>query len=135
MELEETPTILVVDDDEFFRKMIIAILQKSSKFPDANYIEAEDGEAAWNIAQEKKPSAVLLDLVMPKMDGKQLAQKLREKYPDLPIMILTGQPEENIKKDLVNEVKIDGYLEKTVDQSDLIDEMGRIMDIPLLKLS
>ena len=81
--------ILIVDDMDLNRQLLIQILQS-----DYNIIEARDGEEAIEIVR-KNPfdlSAILLDLIMPGMDGFQVLEKLREeKYLDnIPVLIISG---------------------------------------------
>src|SRR6185436_14472578 len=82
--------ILLVDDDPFFRSAIKRILQKEG----FEIIEAGDGTEAYNIVKELDASIDLLltDVSMPGMDGVQLSQLVTNLYPNMPVLLMTGNP-------------------------------------------
>ena len=82
-------TILVVDDE----KPIIDILVYNLKKEGYNTLEATDGEMGINVALEARPDLILLDVMMPKMDGFTLCQKVREKE-ETPILFITAKVQE-----------------------------------------
>ncbi|MCM1162522.1 MAG: response regulator transcription factor [Roseburia sp.] len=82
--------ILVVDDESRMRKLVKDFLTKN------NYevLEAEDGAQALDVFfQEKDVSLILLDVMMPKMDGYQVCKEIRE-YSKVPIIMLTAKADE-----------------------------------------
>ncbi|MEW5745919.1 MAG: sigma-54 dependent transcriptional regulator [Nitrospirota bacterium] len=79
-------TILIVDDDKTIRSTLAQILIDSG-FSTA---EAPSGPAAIELIKQQAPSAVLLDLKMPGMDGIDAMQELKKIRPDVPIIIVTG---------------------------------------------
>lgn len=86
-----TSTILVVEDDAIVRMLIVDVLEEL----EFRVLEAADAEEALKIVQD---SAVAIDLMMtdvglPDMDGKQLATKVRELRPSLPILFASGYAE------------------------------------------
>ena len=84
--------ILVVDDEERMRKLIKDFLTKK----DYEILEAEDGEKALNIYKENKNniSLILLDVMMPKLDGWSVLRQIRQENEMLPIVMLTARAEE-----------------------------------------
>ena len=82
-------TILIVDDEE----PIVDILRFNLKKEGYNVLEAYDGESALNIALEKNPDLILLDVMLPKMDGFTVCRKLRERI-STPILMITAREEE-----------------------------------------
>lgn len=78
--------ILVVDDDDDVRAMIKRALLELG-YPVA---DAADGETALAMFDEVKPDLVILDYVMPGMDGAEVARQLAQIAPDLPIIFSTG---------------------------------------------
>jgi len=54
----------------------------------------------------------IVDVVMPRMDGEELARQLKLLYPDLPIMVLTGFDNPEVKDRLLREIKVDQYIAK-----------------------
>jgi len=85
-------TILVVDDEVRMRKLIKDFLSKK----DYNILEAEDGEKALAIYKENKNqiSLILLDVMMPKLDGWSVLRQIRQTDEMLPIVMLTARAEE-----------------------------------------
>lgn len=85
-------TILVVDDEARMRKLIKDFLVKK----EFNILEAEDGEKALEIYRNNKDkiNLILLDVMMPKIDGWTVLKKIREENKNLPIVMLTAKSEE-----------------------------------------
>jgi two-component system alkaline phosphatase synthesis response regulator PhoP len=83
---DQTKKVLIVEDDEGFR----AILEKSFEGSDLGTITAGDGEEGLEKAKAENPDLILLDIMMPKMDGIQMAKKLKEAGINSPIIYLTN---------------------------------------------
>ncbi len=83
---EQKPRILVVDDDENFRSMLLDLLQASGYMTHG----VEDGEAAISLLQELTFNLLLVDLRMPGMGGLELIRKAKSLYSDVRVIILTG---------------------------------------------
>ena len=99
-------TILIVDDEE----PIVDILRFNLKKEGYNVLEAYDGESALNIALEKNPDLILLDVMLPKMDGFTVCRKLRERI-STPILMITAR-EEEVDKVLGLALGADDYITK-----------------------
>ncbi len=80
-------TIVIVEDETPIRKGIAAALRGEGFEP----IEAADGEAGLAAARRVGVNLVLLDLMLPKMDGTQVLKELRRTHPSLPVIILTAR--------------------------------------------
>jgi DNA-binding NarL/FixJ family response regulator len=88
--------------------------------------EAENGKEAIDLAEKLNPDMILLDLIMPVMDGYLTAETLKKKMPDIKIVILTGtHDEENIFELL--EAGIDGYVFKDVKPRELKGAIRSVM--------
>ncbi len=98
--------ILVVDDE----KNIVDIIKYNLKKEGYDVITASDGEDAIKFNEEYKPDLILLDIMMPKLDGYAACRKIREKY-DTPIIMLTARAEE-VDKVLGLELGADDYVTK-----------------------
>lgn len=81
-------TVLVAEDDPSVR-MTIEFVLKDEGF---DVLLAEDGEQALSLALEAKPDVILLDQIMPKLDGKEVLAALRkdDSTKDIPVLVLTG---------------------------------------------
>ena len=99
-------TILVVDDE----KPIIDILVYNLKKEGYNTLEATDGEMGLNVAIEKKPNLILLDVMLPKMDGLTVCKRIKQAY-NVPILMISAKDEE-IDKIVGLELGADDYITK-----------------------
>ncbi len=99
-------TILVVDDE----KPIIDILVYNLKKEGYNTLEATDGEMGLNMALEKRPNLILLDVMLPKMDGLTVCKRVKQAY-NVPILMLSAKDEE-IDKIIGLELGADDYITK-----------------------
>ena len=107
-------TVLVVDDE----KPIVDILVYNLKKEGYNTLEANDGEEAVRLVIEKKPDLVLLDIMLPKMDGLTVCKRIRHNY-NIPIIMLSAKVEE-IDKILGLELGADDYITKPFSVRELI---------------
>lgn len=103
---EGRKTILVVDDEKPIRDILIYNLKKEGY----ETVEAEDGEKAISLALEKKPDLILLDVMLPKVDGLTVCKRLRLNL-SVPILILSAKDEE-IDKILGLELGANDYITK-----------------------
>ena len=106
--------ILIVDDE----KNIVDILKFNLKKDGFDTIEAYDGEQALNLALSQKPDLILLDIMLPKMDGFTVCRKLRQTM-ETPIIMLTAK-EEEVDKVLGLELGADDYITKPFSPRELI---------------
>ena len=104
--MEDKKTILIVDDE----KPIVDILVYNLEKEGYNTLEANDGVTAVEIALSKKPDLILLDIMLPKMDGLTVCKKIRSSL-NVPILMLTAKDEE-IDKILGLELGADDYITK-----------------------
>ncbi len=99
--------VLIVDDE----RPIVDILKYNLEKDGYQTIEAYDGEMALEMALTKNPDIILLDVMLPKMDGFEVCRKVREKKPSTPILMLTAR-EEEVDKVLGLELGADDYITK-----------------------
>ena len=99
--------VLLVEDDEPTREMVRALLVREGW----NVMEAANGRVALECMESAKPDLILLDLMMPEMDGFEFAQRLRERaeWRAVPVIVLTA-------KDITeaDRLRLNGYVEKIV---------------------
>jgi DNA-binding NtrC family response regulator len=111
--------ILVVDDDDQLRDMLLEVLGSLDYFP----IGVKDGEEALNQLKIQDFDLVVSDIRMPKMDGLALLKNVKEKAPDLPVVMITGFPSSCPVQKVMQE-GADGYLAKPF-RIEKIDELMR----------
>ena len=99
-------TILIVDDEKPIVDILVYNLQKEGY----DTLEANDGELAVSLALEKKPDLILLDIMLPKMDGLAVCKRIRHTL-NVPILMLSAKDEE-IDKILGFELGADDYVTK-----------------------
>ncbi len=107
--------ILVVDDDKHTRMLLKAILENACY----SVAEAENGEAALEVLDHEHIDLVVLDIMMPKMDGYTFTKLIRETDPVLPILMVTAKhlPSDEKKGFLVG---TDDYITKPIDEDKLL---------------
>ena len=118
----ERTKILIVDDESRMRKLVHDFLAKS------NYevLEAENGEEAVDLFFEQKDIAlVILDIMMPKMDGWQVCKEIRQ-YSTVPIIMLTAKSDE--RDELLGfELGVDEYISKPFSPKILVARVEAIL--------
>ncbi|MCJ8321929.1 MAG: transporter substrate-binding domain-containing protein [Colwellia sp.] len=88
--LKGNETILIVDDELALRKLATELLQREGY----NILVSDSGESALITLEKKHVDLVLTDVLMPRIDGYQLAVKIKEKYPDMKIKLVSGFDDE-----------------------------------------
>ena len=117
-------SILVVDDEERMRKLIKDFLTNKGY----HILQAEDGEKALEIYQENKSKImlVLLDVMMPKLDGWSVLRQIRQENKELPIIMLTARGEE--QDELFGfELGVDEYISKPFSPKILVARVEAIL--------
>ena len=113
----EKGKILIVDDEESNRSLFTRFLAKNGYAA----VEAEDGETALAVVEREKPDAVLLDVMMPKLDGYEVCRRLKgnPKTAHLPVILVTGLTE---RDDRIKgmEAGADDFLTKPVDWQEVV---------------
>lgn len=117
----ERDTILVADDDPSLRTVISALLQEEG----FQVVLAADGLECLRVAYETHPNLVLLDIMMPNKDGRQVCQRLRE-ISNVPIIMLTAISLEKEKVDLLTD-GADDYVTKPYDNDELIARIRTVL--------
>lgn len=92
-----TKSILVVDDEEDVRALIQLGLEMKAGW---NVLNASSGEEAIAIAQNQKPDVILLDLMMPDMDGKTTLQRLKSNpaTQQIPVILMTAKSKYSVEE-------------------------------------
>jgi DNA-binding response OmpR family regulator len=108
-------TILVVEDDTNTQKLMCAVLRQNG----FETIAAGNGLEALELLEKNHVDLVMLDLMMPKMDGYELTSCLRQSWQELPILMVTAkqEPQDKRRGFLVG---TDDYMTKPVDEEELV---------------
>lgn len=117
-------TLLVIDDDRDIREVAKTSLELVGGF---TVIVAESGQRGVNAAQEVKPDAIILDLMMPDMDGQETLAQLKRssQTTDIPVIMLTAKVQAR-KEELVAKGAA-GFLVKPFDPMQLPNQVCEIL--------
>jgi len=123
--------ILVVDDDPDMRDAITIILESQGY----QIVTAQDGVEALANLKAEKPDLMMLDLLMPKMDGFAVLKELEDarwsKYREIPILILSSVREEASRRRYELEtaltLEVDDYVEKPIAPDILLERVGKLL--------
>ena len=90
-------TVLLVEDED----MVRAVAERALVRQGYSVLAAEHGEAALELIDRNgRPDLLISDVVMPTMDGPTMVAKVRERYPDLPVIFMSGYAEEQLRKSI-----------------------------------
>ncbi|HBY98768.1 MAG: response regulator [Ardenticatenaceae bacterium] len=114
-------SILVIEDDATLRNLLSEILE----FEGYQVITARDGLDGLEKLKDNRPVLILLDLMMPKMDGITFVEELERRglHPMIPVIILTA---DHLARERVSRVEPEGYIEKPMEIRTLLEEITRI---------
>lgn len=114
--------ILLVDDEPSITQLARMYLEREG----FRIHEAADGESALDATQKQKPSLIVLDVMLPKLDGFEVCRKLRVNGDQTPIIMLTAR-DEDIDKILGLELGADDYLTKPFNPRELVARVKAIL--------
>src|SRR5512137_315463 len=127
--MKSPPLILIVDDNP----TNVEILQVRLAANNYNIITAMDGEAGLRMARDHLPDLILLDIMMPKMDGVSVCRHIKAdpSLPFMPIIMVTAKAD---SKDIVAGLEAGGdeYLTKPLDQAALVARVKSMLRIKAL---
>ena len=121
-------TILVVDDEDGVREVAERMLQEIG----FDTIVAEDGRQALDLLNECEDviTGVLLDLSMPRMGGQETLERLRRRYPALPVVMMSGYTEAAVAEQLGESPENTAFLQKPFVAEDLVIAFRRFVEAP-----
>lgn len=120
-----TPRILVVDDQPGIRDSLGALLKDHG----LTIAAARNGEEALSIIEAERPDLVLLDIWLPGMDGMEVLQKLLDRYPGLPVVMMSGHA---TIETAVQATKLGAkdFIEKPLDADRLLEKVDSLLQEP-----
>lgn len=114
------PKILIVDDNDLMRSLLRGILRNE------NYQivgEARNGSVALEFIDRIKPDIVFLDVMMPEMDGLEALQNIRRRYPEIVVIMITGNPsKENVEESIQGGAA--GFIVKPFNSAKVLDTLS-----------
>jgi len=124
--MEGQKKILIVDDEEDIQKLLKIRLEQES----FTVLVAGDGEKGIKLAELEMPDLIILDIMMPKIDGYSCLKEIRrvQKTRNIPILMMSGKEEEKVR-DLFAFQKISGYLEKPFELDNLVAKAKEILKV------
>ncbi|MFA5965419.1 MAG: response regulator [Sphingomonas sp.] len=119
-----TGTILLVEDED----MVRAVAERALSRQGYTVLTAEHGEAALELlARCEKPDLLISDVVMPLMDGPTMVRHVRSRYPDLPILFMSGYAEEQLRKSI--DLDNVAFLAKPFSVQELAEATRRVLAV------
>jgi len=123
--LEGHETILLVEDEEMVRGITTQILRESGY----TVLEAPNGREAVELfgRLERKPELIISDIVMPKMYGTEMAERVRAQQPKIKVIFMSGYADQRAKE-LIRFATHSAYLQKPVQPTALLTAVRRVLD-------
>ncbi len=120
--MEKKPKILLVDDESAITENLAPILERAG----LHVTIAAEGEEALQKAAEVSPDLVILDILMPKMDGRDVLRQLRHEGNWTPVILLT-QVGDSVERAMALEEGADDYLNKPFDPHELVARIRAVL--------
>lgn len=122
--MSDRPRILLVDDEKDLVELVKLRLESSGY----EVLVAYDGMAGLSLARKENPDLIILDLMLPKMDGYRVCAMLKfdSKFKDTPIILFTARAGER-DKDMGCEAKADSYILKPFDPKVLLSKIEELL--------
>ena len=115
--------VLICEDDAITREYLVAVLQMEPEI--AAVYEIADGSLAEERVRDLRPHVVLMDLRMPVMDGIQATRIISRRYPEVDVIMLSGETSENSVRDCLM-AGAAGYVSKNAGPDELISIIKRV---------
>jgi DNA-binding response OmpR family regulator len=121
------PRVLIVDDEPD----LLSVLHFGLEVEGFDVLEATDGELALEMARSHQPDLIVLDLMLPRMDGYKVCRALKfdERYKRIPIFILSARSGETDRR-LALDLGADAYVTKPYDMRDLVVKIRQRLNLP-----
>src|SRR5512135_1283688 len=120
--MEKKPKVLLVDDESAITENLAPILERAG----LNVTVAAEGEEALQKAAAVSPDLVILDILMPKMDGREVLRQLRHDGNWTPVILLT-QVGDSVERAMALEEGADDYLNKPFDPHELVARIRAVL--------
>jgi DNA-binding NarL/FixJ family response regulator len=115
--------VLLVEDDDAFAEALVELLEADRRIEVVG--RARDGRAGIELADDLSPDLVLMDILLPVLDGIEATRAIRDRHPDLPVIALTGLEYEERALE-VREAGADEFLRKGRLEADLVETVLQV---------
>lgn len=119
-----TRSVMVVDDSEFQRNLVKKTINNWFNIVG----EAENGEEAIDVFEEKDPDVITMDIMMPKMNGIEALKTIKKESPNTIIVMVTSVTQREKMKEAAKN-GADGYVTKAFEKEDLKSEFNDIFEV------
>lgn len=117
-------SILITDDEPAIRKLLTVM------FKDAGYVvyQASNGVEAMRVLETKKVDIMIIDIVMPEKGGIETIMQVREKHPDLDLIVVSGKVsiENDAFQNLIKQYKVFRVFDKPFEKEDIFDAVEEL---------
>ena len=117
--------VLIADDHKLFRQGLIGLMRTREDVVEV-IGEAATGIEAIQFAEQLHPDVILMDIYMPQMDGLQAAKEIRQRFPEIAIVMLTSSERDGHLYEAV-QIGVSGYLLKSLDADDLFSLLSGVV--------
>lgn len=129
---EDQYRVLVVDDDDDLRELMVTLIDTSSRL-DANATAVSSGEEALKLLGENGFHLVLADHRMEGISGVELLARIKEEYPEVVRILITGYSDLKTAKEAINKASVHHYLEKPCSNEEIVStiymELNRLKEM------
>ena len=121
--------LLIVDDEAHIRMLLQQTLEELED-DDVEFFLADNGEQALNLIESERPDLVLLDVMMPKMNGMEVCQRIKQNkdLQDVYIIILTAKGQE-VDKQKALDVGANKYMTKPYDPDEILNVSREVLEL------
>lgn len=116
--------VLVADDTEHVRYLVTELLRGEPEIE--GVLQAMDGVEAIEIVRRERPRVVILDVMMPHLDGLQTARLIKEEWPETRVLVMTSMREKSFERDAYA-YGADGFLDKAALTTELAPAVRRLL--------
>jgi CheY-like chemotaxis protein len=126
--IERVTTVVIVDDDPDYLWVVRFILESGSA-KTAIVGEAASGEEALGLVLHKRPDVVIVDLMMPRLNGLELTRRIKEERPQTKILMMSAYTEDTYRR-IASVSGADGFVNKNLIQTGLLPAIREVMVRP-----
>ena len=124
------PSVLIVDDESFIRLLLLQTLEELAE-QGVRMLTAADGQEALELAIAERPDVILLDVMMPDLDGYAVCQRVKQEAEDIYIILLTAKGQA-MDKEQGRVVRADEYVTKPFDPDYVLERVAELLGMDVI---